>query len=90
MVNSPFVDIGGGTSDICLVQGYFPKPDDVTYQPLLEMLSTKFLRDDLNRIYPNNGSSTIVREIKEANGYVGRTVASRSMWKSWTSENRTP
>src|SRR5688572_11346589 len=28
VVNSLFVDIGGGTSDLCLVQGYFPSAED--------------------------------------------------------------
>jgi rod shape-determining protein MreB len=28
VVNSLFIDIGGGTSDLCLVQGYFPTADD--------------------------------------------------------------
>src|SRR5688572_25779426 len=28
VVNSLFIDIGGGTSDLCLVQGYFPTSED--------------------------------------------------------------
>ena len=72
VVNSLFVDIGGGTSDICLVQGYFPKPDDQISIAFAGDAIDQILRDDLNRIYPNNGlSTTKVREIKEANGYVG-------------------
>lgn len=72
VVNSLFVDIGGGTSDICLVQGYFPGPDDQFSIPYAGDAIDEILRDDLNRIYPNNGLSHMkVREIKEAHGYVG-------------------
>lgn len=72
VVNSLFIDIGGGTSDICLVQGYFPKPDDQISIAFAGDAIDQILREDLNRIYPNNGlSTTKVREIKEAHGYVG-------------------
>ena len=27
--NSLFVDIGAGTTDFCIIQGYFPKPQDL-------------------------------------------------------------
>jgi rod shape-determining protein MreB and related proteins len=33
VVNSLFIDIGGGTSDVCLVQGYFPTKDDRSAPP---------------------------------------------------------
>ena len=72
VVNSLFIDIGGGTTDLCLVQGYFPKPDDQISMAFAGDAIDQILREDLNRIYPNNGlSTTKVREIKEANGYVG-------------------
>jgi rod shape-determining protein MreB len=72
VVNSLFIDIGGGTSDICLVQGYFPKPDDQISIAFAGDAIDQILMEDLNRIYPNNGlSRTKVREIKEAHGYVG-------------------
>jgi rod shape-determining protein MreB len=72
VVNSLFIDIGGGTSDICLVQGYFPGPDDQISIAFAGDAIDQILLDDLNRIYPNNGLSHMkVREIKEAHGYVG-------------------
>lgn len=72
VVNSLFIDIGGGTSDLCLVQGYFPKPDDQISMAFAGDAIDQILREELNRIYPNNGlSTTKVREIKEAHGYVG-------------------
>jgi rod shape-determining protein MreB len=72
VVNSLFIDIGGGTTDLCLVQGYFPTPDDQISIAFAGDAIDGLLQDDLNRIYPNNGLSRHkVREIKEANGYVG-------------------
>ncbi|HYP17823.1 MAG TPA: rod shape-determining protein [Opitutus sp.] len=76
VVNSLFIDIGGGTSDLCLVQGYLPSPDDQISIAFAGDAIDQLLQEDLNRIYPNNGlSRTKVREIKETHGYVG---ASRS------------
>ncbi len=72
VVNSLFIDIGGGTSDLCLVQGYFPGPDDQISIPFAGDAIDQILQEELDRIYPNNGLSRHkVREIKEANGYVG-------------------
>jgi rod shape-determining protein MreB len=72
VVNSLFIDIGGGTSDLCLVQGYFPTRDDQISIPFAGDAIDELLFDELNRTYPNNGLSRItVREIKEAHSYVG-------------------
>jgi rod shape-determining protein MreB and related proteins len=72
VVNSLFIDIGGGTSDLCLVQGYFPTRDDQISIPFAGDAIDGILFDELNRTYPNNGLSRItVREIKEAHAYVG-------------------
>jgi rod shape-determining protein MreB and related proteins len=72
VVNSLFVDIGGGTSDLCLVQGYFPTREDQISIPFAGDAIDELIHEDLNRIYPNNGLSRLsIREIKEANSYVG-------------------
>ncbi len=72
VVNSLVIDIGGGTSDICLVQGYFPTRDDQISIPFAGDAIDGILFDELSRTYPNNGLSRItVREIKEAHAYVG-------------------
>ncbi|MDB6093406.1 MAG: actin/actin family protein [Verrucomicrobia bacterium] len=72
VVNALFIDIGGGTSDLCLVQGYFPTREDQISIPFAGDAIDGLLSDELDRIYPNNGLSRIkVREIKEAHGYVG-------------------
>lgn len=72
VVNSLFIDIGGGTSDLCLVQGYFPTRDDQISIPFAGDAIDQLMHDELNRIYPNNGLSRIkIRELKETHGYVG-------------------
>jgi len=72
VVNSLFIDIGGGTSDLCLVQGYFPTRDDQISIPFAGDAIDELLYNELGRTYPNNGLSRItVREIKEAHAYVG-------------------
>ncbi len=72
VTNSLFVDIGGGTSDLCLVQGYFPTRDDQISLPFAGDTIDRLLLDELERTYPNHGLSLLkVREIKEASAYVG-------------------
>ncbi len=72
VVNSLFIDIGGGTSDLCLVQGYFPTSQDQISIPFAGDAIDELLQTELDRIYPNNGLSRhMVREIKETHGYVG-------------------
>lgn len=72
VVNSLFIDIGGGTSDICLVQGYFPTREDQISVAFAGDAIDLLMHDELNRTYPNNGLSRHkVREIKETHGYVG-------------------
>jgi rod shape-determining protein MreB len=72
VVNSLFIDIGGGTSDLCLVQGYFPTREDQISIPFAGDAIDEIIFDELNRTYPSNGLSRLsVREIKEANAYVG-------------------
>jgi rod shape-determining protein MreB and related proteins len=72
VVNSLFIDIGGGTSDLCLVQGCFPTADDQISIPFAGDAIDELLHDELDRTYPNNGLSRHkVREIKEAHAYAG-------------------
>lgn len=72
VINSLFIDIGGGTSDLCLVQGYFPTSEDQISIPFAGDAIDILLQDDLDRTYPNNGLSRMkVREIKETHAYVG-------------------
>lgn len=72
VVNSLFIDIGGGTSDLCLVQGCFPTRDDQISIAFAGDAVDELMQAELDRTYPNNGLSRLkVREIKEAHGYVG-------------------
>lgn len=72
VTNSLFIDIGGGTSDLCLVQGYFPTRDDQISIPFAGDAIDTLILEELNRTYPNNGLSRLkVREIKETHSYVG-------------------
>jgi rod shape-determining protein MreB len=72
VVNSLFIDIGGGTSDLCLVQGYFPTSEDQISIPFAGDAIDEILHGELDRVYPNNGLSRHkVREIKESHAYVG-------------------
>jgi rod shape-determining protein MreB and related proteins len=72
VTNSLFIDIGGGTSDICLIQGFFPSADDQISLPFAGDAIDKLIEDELQRTYPNNGlSRATIRSIKEQHSYVG-------------------
>ena len=72
VTNSLFIDIGGGTSDLCLVQGYFPTPDDQISIGFAGDAIDDLMRQDIDRVYPNNGLTHLrIREIKENYAYVG-------------------
>lgn len=72
VTNSLFIDIGGGTSDLCLIQGYFPTADDQISLAFAGDAVDKLIEDDLQRTYPNNGLSRAnIRQIKEEHSYVG-------------------
>lgn len=72
VTNSLFIDIGGGTSDLCLIQGYFPTADDQISLAFAGDAIDKLIEDDLQRTYPNNGlSRATIRAIKEEHSYVG-------------------
>ena len=72
VINSLFIDIGGGTSDLCLVQGYFPGRDDQICIPFAGDAIDELMETELLRTYPGNGLTRhTIREIKEAHAYVG-------------------
>lgn len=72
VTNSLFVDIGGGTSDLCLIQGFFPTAEDQISLPFAGDAIDKIIEDELQRTYPNNGlSRATIRQIKEEHSYVG-------------------
>ena len=72
VTNSLFIDIGGGTSDLCLIQGVFPSAEDQISMAFAGDSIDKLIEDDLQRMYPNNGMSrATIRKIKEDHSYVG-------------------
>ncbi len=72
VTNSLFIDIGGGTSDLCLIQGCFPSAEDQISMAFAGDAIDKLIEDDLQRMYPNNGlTRASIRKIKEENSYVG-------------------
>lgn len=72
VTNSLFLDIGGGTSDQCLIQGFFPTRDDQISLAFAGDAIDQLIEDEMQRIYPNNGlSRATIRQIKEEHSYVG-------------------
>ncbi len=72
VTNSLFIDIGGGTSDLCLIQGYFPSREDQLSIAFAGDAVDKMIHDEIDRLYPGNGLSRhTIRDIKEAHSYVG-------------------
>jgi rod shape-determining protein MreB len=71
--NSLFVDIGGGTTDVCLVQGFFPMPDDQVSLAFAGDKVDALLNNAIRKAYPDSALSILkVREIKEQHSYVGK------------------
>lgn len=72
VTNSLFIDIGAGTTDLCLVQGYFPTASDQVSFPFAGDAIDQLMLDAINQLYPDSGLSALrIREIKEAHAYVG-------------------
>ena len=70
--NSLFVDIGAGTTDFCIIQGYFPKPEDLLSIPFggneVDVILDQLVREH----YPEvNLPISMVRGFKEDHSYVG-------------------
>ena len=70
--NSLFIDIGAGTTDLCLVQGYFPTADDqISFPSAGDSIDAKILAA-IDQQYPGSGLSEVkIREVKEEYAYVG-------------------
>jgi len=74
VANSLFVDIGAGTTDFCIVQGYFPKPEDLLSIPFagneVDVLLDKAIREE----YPEvDVPISMIRRFKESYSYVGES-----------------
>lgn len=74
--NSLFVDIGGGTTDVCLVQGYYPTADDQISLAFAGDKVDALFYDAVRKTYPDCELSPIkVRELKEQHSFVGKAAA---------------
>jgi len=70
--NSLFVDVGGGTTDVCLVQGYFPTANDQVSVAFAGDRVDALLNEAIRKTYPDvTLSQHKIREIKEQYSYVG-------------------
>ena len=70
--NSLIVDIGAGTTDLCLVQGYFPTAEDQVSFNFAGDAVDQLLHDAISQLYPDCKLDPIsVRQIKEAHAYCG-------------------
>ena len=70
--NSLFVDIGAGTTDFCIVQGYFPKPEDLLSIPFAGNEVDVILDKAIREAYPEvDVPLSMVRKFKETYSYVG-------------------
>lgn len=71
--NSLFVDIGGGTTDVCLIQGYYPTADDQVSLAFAGDRVDGLFYDAVRKTYPDCELSPIkVRELKEQFSFVGK------------------
>lgn len=72
--NSLFVDIGAGTTDFCIVQGYFPKPEDLMSIPFAGNEVDVILDQAIRDAYPEvEVPLSMIRDFKESYSYVGES-----------------
>ena len=70
--NSLFVDIGAGTTDFCIIQGYFPKPQDLLSIPFggneVDVILDQLIRESYSEV---NLPISMIRGFKEEYSYAG-------------------
>ncbi|HAW98428.1 MAG TPA: hypothetical protein DCX67_07825 [Opitutae bacterium] len=72
--NSLFIDIGAGTTDFCIVQGYFPKPEDLMSIPFAGNEVDVILDQAIRDAYPEvDVPLAMIRDFKESYSYVGES-----------------
>ena len=70
--NSLLIDIGAGTTDYCIVQGYFPRPEDQLSIPFGGDEVDEILAQSIKEAYPEtNLPLPMIRRFKEEFSYVG-------------------
>jgi rod shape-determining protein MreB len=74
--NSLFVDIGGGTTDVCLVQGYYPTAEDQVSVTFAGDRVDDLFREAILKTYPDCDISPLtIRGFKEQHSFVGKAAA---------------
>lgn len=75
VVNSLFIDIGGGSTDLCVIQGYYPQADDQISIPFAGDAIDQMIATEIEHVYPNNGlTMDKIRSLKEEHSYIGESA----------------
>lgn len=71
VLNSIYIDIGAGSTDVCLVQGHYPTVEDQLSVPFAGDAIDQIILDRILAEYPESGLTVArVREIKERHSWV--------------------
>ena len=71
VLNSIYIDIGAGSTDVCLVQGHYPTVDDQLSVPFAGDAIDQIILDRILAEFPESGLTLHrVREIKEKHSWV--------------------
>jgi rod shape-determining protein MreB len=71
VLNSLYIDIGAGSTDVCLVQGHYPTADDQLSMPFAGDAVDQIILEHALATYPDSGLSlNRIREIKERHSFV--------------------
>jgi rod shape-determining protein MreB len=71
VLNSLYIDIGAGSTDVCLVQGHYPTIDEQLSEPFAGDAVDQIILERVLAAYPDCGLTLArVRDIKEKHSYV--------------------
>lgn len=71
VLNSLYIDIGAGSTDVCLVQGHYPTFEDQLSAPFAGDAVDQIILDRILAQYPESGLTLArIREIKERTSWV--------------------
>jgi rod shape-determining protein MreB len=71
VLNSLYIDIGAGSTDVCLVQGHYPKPEDQLSVPFAGDAVDQIIHELVLAEYPESGLTlTQATEFKERYSWV--------------------
>jgi len=79
VLNSLYIDIGAGSSDVCLVQGHYPTVEDQLSMPFAGDAVDQTILDAALATYPDCGLTlSRIREIKEQFSFVSSTESPKA------------